>query len=434
MIKVSIIIPSLNVVDYIEETLASVTTQSLNEIEIICVDAGSTDGTWEIINSFSKNDKRIICVQSSIKSYGYQVNEGIRLAGGEYIAILESDDYVINTMYEDLYNYAKRFDADYVKSDYATYSTDNDGKRVLVERVISNNPNLYEEIFSPKNVPEVVIDDWYLWNGIYKKEFITKNNILFSESKGAAFQDIGFLHLTASNAERVVYLKESLYRYCVDRADASSNSGKSMKYIRYEYGRLCDYVLGKTSDIEEVMLYKRMIKSFARACAETSNEKMLNNDIVEICDWFQTQLLEAEKKGIITNEDIPYSLREGYKYFMYSAYGLVAYRKLRISEFKSFIDDDKKIVVFGCGNYGKEVTKLLGLYNKNIWAYTDNNADLWGKKIDGIAIVQPNNINDNAKFIVANEKYADRIIKQISELYPKSDIFNFTSDLLFCEG
>lgn len=434
MIKVSVVIPSLNVVDYIEETLESVTTQSLNEIEIICVDAGSTDGTWEIINSFSKNDKRIICVQSSIKSYGYQVNEGIRLAGGEYIAILESDDYVINTMYEDLYNYAKRFDADYVKSDYATYSTDNDGKRVLVERVISNNPNLYEEIFSPKNVPEVVIDDWYLWNGIYKKEFITKNNILFSESKGAAFQDIGFLHLTASNAERVVYLKESLYRYCVDRADASSNSGKSMKYIRYEYGRLCDYVLGKTSDIEEVMLYKRMIKSFARACAETSNEKMLNNDIVEICDWFQTQLLEAEKKGIITNEDIPYSLREGYKYFMYSAYGLVAYRKLRISEFKSFIDDDKKIVVFGCGNYGKEVTKLLGLYNKKIWAYTDNNADLWGKKIDGIAIVQPNNIEDNAKFIVANEKYADRIIKQISELYPKADIFNFTSDLLFCEG
>ena len=434
MIKVSVVIPSLNVVNYIEETLVSVTTQSLNEIEIICVDAGSTDGTWEIINSFSKKDKRIICVQSSMKSYGYQVNEGIRLAGGKYIAILESDDYVINTMYEDLYNYAKRFDADYVKSDYATYSTDKDGNRVFVERVISNNPKLYESILSPKKKPEVVIDDWYLWNGIYKKDFIISNNIMFSESKGAAFQDIGFLHLTASKAERVIYLKESLYRYCIDRAEASSNSGKSMNYIRYEYGKLCDYVLGKGSELEEVMLYKRMIKSFARACAETSNEKMLHSDIVEICDWFQVKLLEAEKKGIIKNEDIPYSLREGYKYFMYSAYGLVAYRKLRISEFKTFINDVDKIVVFGCGNYGREVSKLLSLYNREIWAYTDNNADFWGKKIDGITIVPPNNIMEKVKFIVANEKHADRIINQILELYPKAEIFNYTSDLLFCEG
>jgi len=96
---VSIIMPSLNVVSYIEECLQSAINQTLKDIEIICIDAGSTDGTREVITKYLLTDKRIRLIDSTVKSYGYQVNLGIHEARGEYIGILETDDYVDCEMY-----------------------------------------------------------------------------------------------------------------------------------------------------------------------------------------------------------------------------------------------------------------------------------------------------------------------------------------------
>jgi glycosyltransferase involved in cell wall biosynthesis len=90
--KVSVILPSLNVVEYIEECLFSVINQTLKEIEIICVDAGSTDGTLDIIRKYQNLDTRIHLIQSEIKSYGKQMNMGVSAAKGEYVGIVETDD------------------------------------------------------------------------------------------------------------------------------------------------------------------------------------------------------------------------------------------------------------------------------------------------------------------------------------------------------
>ena len=84
--KVSVILPSLNVAEYIEECIESALNQTLGAKEIICVDAGSTDGTWEILSSYAKNPQykdQMILIHSNIKSYGYQVNIGIQKASGE---------------------------------------------------------------------------------------------------------------------------------------------------------------------------------------------------------------------------------------------------------------------------------------------------------------------------------------------------------------
>ena len=100
MPKVSIVMPSLNVRPYIEECLDSVQNQTLKDIEILCVDAGSTDGTLEFLRERAAADSRIQVIESDRKSYGYQINLGIKAAKGEYFAILESDDYIIPEMYE----------------------------------------------------------------------------------------------------------------------------------------------------------------------------------------------------------------------------------------------------------------------------------------------------------------------------------------------
>ena len=90
--RVSVILPSLNVADYIRECMDSVTNQSLQELEMICVDAGSSDGTREILEEYAQKDSRIVILDSHIKSYGRQVNMGLDYASGEYVAVVETDD------------------------------------------------------------------------------------------------------------------------------------------------------------------------------------------------------------------------------------------------------------------------------------------------------------------------------------------------------
>ena len=100
---------------YIRECIQSVGKQTLREIEILVVDAGSTDGTREILEEFACNDARIRIISSDKKSYGYQVNIGISLARGEYIGIVDTDDFIVPEMYEKLYDRAKKYDLQYCK-------------------------------------------------------------------------------------------------------------------------------------------------------------------------------------------------------------------------------------------------------------------------------------------------------------------------------
>ena len=123
MPKVSVIMPSLNVAPYIRECMESVIHQTLRDIEILCVDAGSTDGTWEILEEYAQADRRIKLFHSEKKSYGYQMNLGLKEAVGEYIGIVETDDYILPEMYEELYAYAVEHDADFVKSDFDVFTT-----------------------------------------------------------------------------------------------------------------------------------------------------------------------------------------------------------------------------------------------------------------------------------------------------------------------
>ena len=338
MIKLSIILPSLNVAKYIEETLQSIHNQVLVDFEAFCIDAGSTDGTWEIIQEAAKKDNRIIAIQSDKKSYGLQVNMGLEMARGKYVAILETDDYVSYDMYQKLYDFAEMNNVDFVKCDYKAYFTNSEGERKFIDRNVGANMHLYNKVFSPKDQLNTVIDDWYLWNGIYKTDFLRQNNIKLSETPGAAFQDIGFLHKVASHAEHVIYLNEHLYYYCIDREGASSNSGKTLSFIFNEYGRLMDEISKDSEAVIKKMLYRRMARSFVRACMETEDAILENDKSVEIFRWFRDKLENGEKNGWIQVTDIPYGLRKGYIGIVMPTLGFIAYRRAERKKINEFLN------------------------------------------------------------------------------------------------
>lgn len=415
-LKVSVILPSLNVADYIADAISSVREQTMNCIEIICVDAGSTDGTRQIIDKQAAEDNRIIVLDSPVKSYGFQVNMGINRAIGDYIGIVETDDFVHPEMYEALYSMAIENNLDYVKCDYDTYTFNSEGQKTFSGRRISENREYYDKTFVPIDHPDTAFEDWYLWNGIYRTEFLRENVITFSERRGAVFQDIGFLHKTVTKAKAARYLNRSLYRYCVGRSDASSNSDRTIFYIRDEYGFLING-MGDAGNINEWKhLYRRMAKSFARSCMVCSDDMLRSNQAREICRWFQKRLLSAENSGFISSDVLPSGLRETYLHLTDPVSGYLAYRRDRLRYITDFIGKGHPVVIFGCGVYGREAYAYLTGIGYSISCFMDNSENLWGKTMENTTIEKPDKIKDyptDTRYVIANENHAEEILSQI---------------------
>ncbi len=232
---ITVIMPSLNVKKYIQNCMDSVLGQTLQDIEIIAVDAGSTDGTWEILQEYAVRDKRLSVICSDKKSYGYQVNLGLEKANGDYIGIVETDDLIRPDMYEILYNAAVQNNLEYVKGGFSQFVELENGLRwyqpggscIFCRELMG-------KILSPKSMPELATQDYYLWAGIYDRHFI--KYVRLSETPGASFQDIGFIYQVLSTADRAMYIPEELYYYRQTGGNSSFHRN-GFKYLVDEYGR-----------------------------------------------------------------------------------------------------------------------------------------------------------------------------------------------------
>ena len=117
MRKVSVIVPVYNVERYIAKCLDSILAQTLEDIEIICIDDGSTDNSGMILDQYASKDERVRVRHKKNSGYGAAMNVGIAMAEGEYVGIVESDDRIADDMYETLYKAARDNKLDMVKSD-----------------------------------------------------------------------------------------------------------------------------------------------------------------------------------------------------------------------------------------------------------------------------------------------------------------------------
>ena len=220
---ISVLVPSLNVEDYVGECLESIINQTLENIEIICIDAGSTDKTLEILNEYAKKDSRIKIVNSSEKSYGYQMNLGLTLASGEYIGIVETDDYIAEEMYESLYELSEDGSVDIIKGTFYHFYGDSAEEPLVIDwskgelKDVKDSFTIYQQERFLDGHPSI-------WAGIYRREFLNDNQIRFVEEKGGGWVDNGFFFETACAAKKIVYRPEPYYYYREDNPNSSSNS------------------------------------------------------------------------------------------------------------------------------------------------------------------------------------------------------------------
>lgn len=242
MKKVSVIVPVYNVEAYLEECMESIIGQTLKELEIICINDGSTDNSLEILRRYAEKDDRIIIIDKKNEGYGCAMNDGLDKAAGEYIGIVEPDDFVDLHMYEDLYNIAKEKELDIVKADFYRFVCNRKGEILKSYDALSKDGTGYNEVIDPKKNDQIFRYVLNTWSGIYRRNFIEKYHIRHNTTPGASFQDNGFWFQTFCLAERVYFVNRPYYMNRRDNPNSSVKSRQKVYCMNEEYRFIYDFL------------------------------------------------------------------------------------------------------------------------------------------------------------------------------------------------
>lgn len=260
--KVSVVVPCYNVEKYLNQCIDSIVNQTLKEIEIICVNDGSTDSTLSILRDYEQKDPRVKIIDKVNTGYGNSMNCGFDMANGEYIGIVESDDFIDSDMFEKLYACAKENELDVVKSGFYFYWS-KDGEKNVAFPIASNI--MASRTFCPttdfKSKREMV--EFFnikpsIWSAIYRKDFIRENNIRFNETPGASYQDASFNFMVWVSAKKVRLLKECYLHYRQDNEASSINSPGKVYCICDEYDKMANFL--ETRPIEKGIVEPIMVR------------------------------------------------------------------------------------------------------------------------------------------------------------------------------
>lgn len=222
--KVSVILPCYKVEKYLKQAILSVCSQTLKEIEIIPVDNGSPDSTGRIIEELASLDERIVPVTIPVnKGYGGAINEGLKRAKGEYISIVEPDDWISPNMLETLYKSSDYGRRDVVKAGFFKHFTDGKTFEKNLFFDLTDHSNFeYMEVNS--DMPEIVLGESSIWSAIYKRSFLEKNKIEMARTPGASYQDLIWKFSVYSATKKIKLIKSSFYHYRVHTQNSSSKS------------------------------------------------------------------------------------------------------------------------------------------------------------------------------------------------------------------
>ena len=203
--KISIIVPCYNVENYIDKCIESLKNQTYKNIEVIMINDGSKDNTLKVIKSSVGNDKRFKIIDQENCGIGHTRNKGISLATGDYIAFVDSDDYVELNMYEDMIDNLEKNNSDIVVCNYYKFNSKNRQKIKSGEEV-EFNLSIFE---SPKIINNV---GYCPWNKVYKIELF--NDIKYPVDK--KFEDLSAVVKVFSKANKISKINSYLYNYRIN--------------------------------------------------------------------------------------------------------------------------------------------------------------------------------------------------------------------------
>lgn len=260
MPSLSIIVPCYNVEKYLAKCLESIINQTYKDLEIICVNDGSSDRSLDIIENFAKKDCRVKVVNQKNQGISVARNEGVRNATGKYISFVDSDDYIDEETYESALKTIEETNVDMVcwgaKVELADTSKINSKKINKAEKYHKiKKTGMFKDLEEvAKNVPYTV------WNKLYKKDIILENRIEFP--KGKCFEDNEFFLKYLISCKSVYCMGKSYYHY-VQRNKSIMNSKDDMKLLDRLY--VFDNVLKYYDSKDKVDTFNSVLNDFFNA-------------------------------------------------------------------------------------------------------------------------------------------------------------------------
>ncbi len=261
-IKVTVVIPVYNAEDYLGPAMDSIITQTLTDIEIICVDDGSTDASLDIIREYQNNDSRIRIVTETNAGPAIARNNGIRRARGKYIAFLDADDFYEPSLLEELYNEAERDELDVVITNYDVFNT----HKATFERVI---PEKHENIYQPNRVtskseyPDYIFTstNGAAWNKLFRTEFVKEKELVFLTDV-RMYEDVYFTVTALSLAERVGKVHKTLLHHRIHSEQSRA------KHFRRYYSQVPLIYAEIKKFLMKTGMYSPLVASFLNLTAE----------------------------------------------------------------------------------------------------------------------------------------------------------------------
>ena len=297
MKKVSIIVPVYNMESRIRRCLDSLVNQTLKDIEIIIINDGSKDNSIKIIREYEKKYKNIVVIDRENKGISATRNEGIEKAKGEYIAFVDSDDYVDLDMYEKMYNTINENNLDIVVCGMKNVD-ENDN---ILKYNYLNNININTFNYNPKLVHEM---DYGPCNKIFRKSLF--KNIEFPLN--TKYEDLSTILKVFKNAKKVYYINECFYNYYIN----VNGETKNITYKVYDIFKILDDILYNFKN-ENVHLKKEInylciskLMDYSEIIAESKNKNLAINFYLDtlkylnknIKNWEFLYLFNNNKKNI----------------------------------------------------------------------------------------------------------------------------------------
>lgn len=428
--KVSVIVTIHNAEKFIRECIESVRNQTFTDIEILCMDGGSTDSTPEILKNYAQIDNRIRIINDSNTSYGHKVNRGIAEARGKYVSVLESDDMYEPFMLETLYTAMEKFNVDFVNGGYTEFY-EIDGRR------IKHTVRMYEDghyncIINYRKHPEGFENISRYWTGLFKKDYLVREGIRMNESPGASYQDMSFRFLTSMLSSATYHLDIPVYLYRIDNPASSMYDSKKTVIIADEH-KFLEKELTKREITEPYvwhMAYQWKYTDFFG--------NMLHLHGAYRQELFERYLEELEKDRVLLEKYKGMGYGRTASAMIYETPETVARliednsgaerKRQKFWERVMQLDKQSKIVIFGCGKKGRMLLEETEFLASQICCATDNAKELWDTEWNGKVVLPPADAvrkYPGALYIVANKLHAQDIAGQLQDMGIRQDMICF---------
>ncbi len=268
--KISVIVPCYNVEQYIQKCIESLTTQTLDGIEIIAVNDGSKDKTKDILDELSKKYSNLIVIHKQNEGVSIARNDALKIAKGDYIGFLDSDDWAEKTMYEELYKKAISGDFDIVACDT---------NAIYPDKKVPISSNIRKDNVDEK---ELMIDAYaVIWNKIYKRSLLT--GIEFKA--GMTFcEDVLFLYMVYSRVEKIGVVNKTLHNYLQRPGSLTYTYNEKLYQLIDSLDNVVDFYkrekkYEKYKEELEYSYVRYLYATFIKRLAKTKNKKEFNRGL-----------------------------------------------------------------------------------------------------------------------------------------------------------